>query len=151
MRAGIAFTEPGDPGSLVNVAGAGILTSAADDPDAARFVDVRLGPRPSRRGRATRVGCAPHRRCRREAQQRPRHCVPPLRASHPEVTDGPTTCGTVRHHTGGYRLGTSPRLLARTTSTPPLSSTDLAQLTADGLGQCYLPVQREQALRNGVS
>ena len=44
MRARIAFTEPGDPGSLVNVAGAGILTSAADDPDAARFVDWLLSP-----------------------------------------------------------------------------------------------------------
>ncbi len=44
MRARIAFTEPGDPGSLVNVAGAGILTSAADDPDAARFVEWLLSP-----------------------------------------------------------------------------------------------------------
>ena len=37
MRARIAFTELGDPGSLVNVAGAGILTSAADDPAAGRL------------------------------------------------------------------------------------------------------------------
>ncbi len=44
MRAQIAFTEPGDPGSLVNVAGAGILKSAADDPDAARFVEWLLSP-----------------------------------------------------------------------------------------------------------
>ena len=44
MRAQIAFTEPGDPGSLVNVAGAGILKSAADDPGAARFVEWLLSP-----------------------------------------------------------------------------------------------------------
>lgn len=44
MRAQIAFTEPGDPGSLVNVAGAGILKSAADGPGAARFVEWLLSP-----------------------------------------------------------------------------------------------------------
>lgn len=44
MRARIAFTEPGDPGSLVNVAGVGILKSAADVPGAARFVEWLLSP-----------------------------------------------------------------------------------------------------------
>ncbi len=44
MRARIAFTEPGDPGTLVNVAGAGILKSAADSPAAARFVEWLLSP-----------------------------------------------------------------------------------------------------------
>ncbi len=44
MRARIAFTEPGDPGTLVNVAGAGILKSAADNPAAARFVEWLLSP-----------------------------------------------------------------------------------------------------------
>ncbi len=44
MRAQIAFTKPEDPGSLVNVAGVGILTSAAGNPDAARFVEWLLSP-----------------------------------------------------------------------------------------------------------
>ena len=44
MRARIAFTEPGDPGSLVNVAGVGIITSASEDPGAARFVEWLLSP-----------------------------------------------------------------------------------------------------------
>ena len=42
MRARIAFTEPGDPGSLVNVAGAGVLKTGASDPGAARFVEYLL-------------------------------------------------------------------------------------------------------------
>ena len=42
MRARIAFTKPGDPGSLVNVAGVGILKPAAADPRAARFVEWLL-------------------------------------------------------------------------------------------------------------
>ena len=42
IRARIAFTEPGDPGSLVNVAGAGILATAADDARAARFTEWLL-------------------------------------------------------------------------------------------------------------
>ena len=44
MRAQIAFTAPGDPGSLVNVAGVGILQSAAADVDAARLVEWLLAP-----------------------------------------------------------------------------------------------------------
>ena len=42
VRARIAFTEPGDPGSLVNVTGAGILATAADDDRAARFTEWLL-------------------------------------------------------------------------------------------------------------
>ena len=41
MRAQIAFTKPDDPGSLVNVAGVGML---ADNPNAARFVEWLLSP-----------------------------------------------------------------------------------------------------------
>ena len=44
MRAQIAFTKPDDPGSLVNVAGVGILSSAADNPNAAKFVEWLLTP-----------------------------------------------------------------------------------------------------------
>ena len=44
MRSRIAFTAPGDPGSLVNVAGAGILKPAADDTEAAAFVEWLLSP-----------------------------------------------------------------------------------------------------------
>ncbi len=44
MRAQIAFTKPEDPGSLVNVAGVGILTGAADNPNAASFVEWLLSP-----------------------------------------------------------------------------------------------------------
>jgi iron(III) transport system substrate-binding protein len=44
MRAQIAFTAPGDPGSLVNVAGVGITTSGADTPAAAEFVTWLLTP-----------------------------------------------------------------------------------------------------------
>jgi iron(III) transport system substrate-binding protein len=38
MRAQLAFLPAGDPGSLVNVTGAGILAAAADDPDALELV-----------------------------------------------------------------------------------------------------------------
>jgi len=38
MRAKVAFTAPGDPGTLVNVAGVGILKSAAGNADANAFV-----------------------------------------------------------------------------------------------------------------
>ncbi len=44
MRSKIAFTAPGDPGSLVNVAGAGILKPAADNKEAAEFVEWLLSP-----------------------------------------------------------------------------------------------------------
>jgi iron(III) transport system substrate-binding protein len=44
MRSKIAFTAPGDPGSLVNVAGVGILKSAAGDKEAAEFVEWLLSP-----------------------------------------------------------------------------------------------------------
>lgn len=44
MRAQLAYTKPGDPGTLVNVAGVGILTSAAGDVRAARFVEWLLTP-----------------------------------------------------------------------------------------------------------
>ena len=44
MRAQIAFTKPDDPGSLVNVAGVGILTGAADNANAATFVEWLLSP-----------------------------------------------------------------------------------------------------------
>ena len=44
MRAQIAFTKPEDPGSLVNVAGVGILAGAADNPNAAKFVEWLLTP-----------------------------------------------------------------------------------------------------------
>ncbi|MGA1502594.1 MAG: iron ABC transporter substrate-binding protein, partial [Candidatus Nanopelagicales bacterium] len=44
MRAQIAFTKPDDPGSLVNVAGVGILTGAADNANAAKFVEWLLSP-----------------------------------------------------------------------------------------------------------
>ena len=44
MRARMAFTAPKDPGSLVNVAGAGILTPAADNASAAALVAWLLTP-----------------------------------------------------------------------------------------------------------
>ncbi len=44
MRAQIAFTKPDDPGSLVNVAGVGILSGAADNANAATFVEWLLSP-----------------------------------------------------------------------------------------------------------
>lgn len=42
MRAKIAFGEPGDLAALVNATGVGILSSAADNPDARAFVDYLL-------------------------------------------------------------------------------------------------------------
>lgn len=42
MRAQIAFTAPEDPGTLVNVAGVGIMTPASDNPSAAAFVSWLL-------------------------------------------------------------------------------------------------------------
>jgi iron(III) transport system substrate-binding protein len=42
MRAQLGFTAPGDPGSLVNVAGIGILANAADNPAAATLVEWLL-------------------------------------------------------------------------------------------------------------
>lgn len=44
MRAQVAFTAPKDPGSLVNVAGVGILSGSASDPNAAAFVEWLLTP-----------------------------------------------------------------------------------------------------------
>ncbi len=44
LRARIAFTRPRDPGSLVNVAGVGILGPADTDPHAAEFVEWLLSP-----------------------------------------------------------------------------------------------------------
>jgi len=44
MRAKISFTKPGDPGSLVNVAGVGVLKSAGDDANSAAFVEWLLSP-----------------------------------------------------------------------------------------------------------
>ena len=44
MRAQVAFTAPKDPGSLVNVAGAGILATSAGDANAAAFVEWLLTP-----------------------------------------------------------------------------------------------------------
>lgn len=44
MRAQIAFTAPGDPGTLVNVAGVGIMATAADNPSAQAFVEWLLTP-----------------------------------------------------------------------------------------------------------
>lgn len=42
MRAQIAFTEPGDAGSLVNVAGAGVLKPSIADADSLAFIDYLL-------------------------------------------------------------------------------------------------------------
>ena len=42
MRAQVAFTAPADPGTLVNVAGVGILSGAADNPAAQQFVSWLL-------------------------------------------------------------------------------------------------------------
>lgn len=39
MRAQLSYPETGDPGSIVNVTGAGILAGAAEDPDALEFVE----------------------------------------------------------------------------------------------------------------
>ncbi|MGI8392445.1 iron ABC transporter substrate-binding protein [Leucobacter sp. W1038] len=45
MRAQLAFPEAGDAGSIVNVTGAGILSSASTDADALEFIDFLLSPR----------------------------------------------------------------------------------------------------------
>ncbi len=39
MTSVVAYTEPGDPGSLVNISGVGILAGAAENPDAAALVE----------------------------------------------------------------------------------------------------------------
>ena len=39
MRAQLAFPQPGDAGSIVNVTGAGLLEGAADDADALQFIE----------------------------------------------------------------------------------------------------------------
>ncbi len=44
MRAQVAFMAPKDPGSLVNVAGVGILKGAAENPAAIEFVQWLLSP-----------------------------------------------------------------------------------------------------------
>ncbi|SQD97010.1 Extracellular solute-binding protein [Parafrankia sp. Ea1.12] len=44
LDARLHFFPGGDIGALVNVAGVGILTTAADDPEAQAFVDYLLGP-----------------------------------------------------------------------------------------------------------
>ncbi len=44
MRARVAFMAPKDPGSLVNIAGVGILNGAADNPAAIEFVQWLLSP-----------------------------------------------------------------------------------------------------------
>lgn len=44
MRAQISFTKPGDPGTLVNVAGVGILTAAGSNANAQTFVEWLLTP-----------------------------------------------------------------------------------------------------------
>ncbi|TXI36767.1 MAG: iron ABC transporter substrate-binding protein [Mycobacterium sp.] len=48
MRAKIAFTAPGDPGSLVNVAGVGVLKSAGESAESATFVEWLLSPETQR-------------------------------------------------------------------------------------------------------
>lgn len=48
MRSRIAFTAPGDPGSLVNVAGAGILKPAAGNMESATFLEWLLSPEAQR-------------------------------------------------------------------------------------------------------
>ena len=44
MRAQVAFTAPEDPGTLVNVAGVGVLSGAADNSAAKQFVTWLLSP-----------------------------------------------------------------------------------------------------------
>lgn len=44
MRAQVHFTAPGDPGTLVNVAGVGIMANAADNARAATLVEWLLSP-----------------------------------------------------------------------------------------------------------
>lgn len=43
LKAKLHFFQPGDPGNLVNVAGVGVLTGSADDPDALALVEYLLG------------------------------------------------------------------------------------------------------------
>ncbi|TFD64213.1 extracellular solute-binding protein [Cryobacterium ruanii] len=43
MRAQLAYPEAGDAGSIVNVAGAGLLAGAAEDADALEFIDYLVG------------------------------------------------------------------------------------------------------------
>lgn len=43
MVAQLSYTEAGDPGSLVNISGVGILQGAADNPNAAALVEFLLG------------------------------------------------------------------------------------------------------------
>ncbi|MGK0715195.1 iron ABC transporter substrate-binding protein [Leucobacter sp. W1153] len=44
MRAQLAFPESGDAGSIVNVTGAGMLSSTSTDADALEFIDFLLSP-----------------------------------------------------------------------------------------------------------
>jgi iron(III) transport system substrate-binding protein len=44
MRAQLSYPESGDPGSIVNVTGAGILTGAEGDADALEFVNFLVSP-----------------------------------------------------------------------------------------------------------
>jgi iron(III) transport system substrate-binding protein len=44
MRAQLAYPKAGDPGSIVNVTGAGILRGAAKDADALEFVEFLVSP-----------------------------------------------------------------------------------------------------------
>ena len=44
MRAQLSYPEAGDPGSMVNVTGAGILAPGADDADATAFVEYLVSP-----------------------------------------------------------------------------------------------------------
>ncbi|TFD56253.1 extracellular solute-binding protein [Cryobacterium sp. Hh7] len=43
MRAQLSYPEAGDAGSIVNVAGAGLLAGAAEDADALEFIDYLVG------------------------------------------------------------------------------------------------------------
>ncbi len=45
MRAQLAFPEAGDPGSIVNVTGAGILSAGATDADALDFIEFLVSPK----------------------------------------------------------------------------------------------------------
>lgn len=44
MRAQLSYPEAGDPGSIVNVTGAGLLASGANDADALEFIDFLVSP-----------------------------------------------------------------------------------------------------------
>src|SRR5690606_8736824 len=48
MRAQLSYPEAGDPGSIVNVTGAGLLTSGAEDGDALRFIEFLVSPEAQR-------------------------------------------------------------------------------------------------------